>query len=437
MFNTGSARDVRELSPGAAPGRMPALLTRDGVLFLFAFGLRLLLTVFWLNERGVRGGLELGALSESLLAGDGFVWHFYGSDVPRHSFFPPFYPYLLASAKSLAGLHWVTVVQALQIGASALAPVFVRRLGACVMRADLAWLAAYTAALWPPFVLYSAELFSVSFHIMGVPLILLLLVRARRPGWRQPAVAAGLCYGLLAYSLPSFLGSLAIMPAGLRWTGVPWKRAFGISGLALATAVVVLAPWTLRNFYIHGRIVPVATNLGFNLLGANNPHARAEENVLCPYDDIRWSVIDRDRLENMNEVDFDRMLTRQAIGYMVDHPLETVRRMGTRTLYYWWFIPKILRLKPLEGLGGMILMTLTLPLFLIGLGVSLRLRRDYPFGVLYAACGWVTLFYMNFAVRGRYALAIQPVMIILAVLGTAATVRHLRMWYHSRTQLRE
>jgi hypothetical protein len=260
----------------------------------------------------------------------------------------------------------------------------------------------------------------VTFHTVGVPLMLVLLMRtidSPRP-WRR-AAQAGVGYGLLAYSLPSFLGSLVLMPLGLRLSGCAWRRALGVPLVALVVAVLIVSPWTVRNAMVHQRFVPVATNLGFNLAGANNPYSRPWINVLCPYDDIRWQVIDRGELESMNEADFDRLLLRQALAYMAAHPLETAGRMAQRAFYYWWITPQMVRYAPLQGWGGMVLQSVALPLAIAGLVVSWRLRRRAPWGVLYAACVWMTLFYMNFAIRGRYSLGIQPVLLILAVLGAA------------------
>jgi hypothetical protein len=267
-------------------------------------------------------------------------------------------------------------------------------------------------------VFYTAEIVSVTFHTVAVPGLMLLLIRTidtQHPLRR--ALLAGLGYGVTAYSLPSFLGSLLLMPFGLRLAGSSWRRAVLVPAMTLLVALLVVSPWTLRNARVQERFVPVATNLGFNLAGANNPYAESWINVLCSDEQVRWELIDRAELESMNEVDFDRKLLRQALVYMVEHPRETARRMATRPLYYWWMTPQMIHYAPLQGWGALILMSVLLPLAIFGAGVSWGVRRIAPWGVLYAACAWVTLFYMNFAIRGRYNLAIQPLMLLFGVLG--------------------
>jgi len=402
-----------------APARPVAAALRSGVtLFLVALALRLLLTLTVFHERGLRGGLELGTLADSIVAGQGFVWNFYGSDVPRRSFFPPFYPYLLAALKVVFGAGWVVALQVVQSMVSACVPLVVWRLGRRLMRADLALLAGWGVALWPPFIAYAAEVFPVTFHTLAVPSVLLAIVAAVEAGTKvRGAMRAGLIYGLTATSLPSFLGSILIMPLGLRLAGIGWRRGAGVAAVMLATALVVISPWSIRNTRVQGRFVPVATNLGFNLLGANNAHSRPYTNVLCAHDAIRWQVIDRHRLETENEAAFDRWMLGESLHYMAAHPVQTVQRMLVRIGYYWWISPEMLRYNRAQGMAGVAMMSALLPLAVIGGWAAFGRRHRRPFGVLYAAAIWMTLFYMNFAVRGRYSLAIHPIMILMAAYG--------------------
>lgn len=409
--------------------RWPAWLGRDRVLFAAALVVRLGLVGAFLHFRGQPSGLELGKVAANIVAGDGFMCIFYGTEfppgepVPRYSFFPPLYPHLMALLKITTGAGWIVALQVVQAIVGATLPLVVRRLGERLMPVEPAWAAAWLTVIWPPCVIYTAQAFPVTFHAVGVPALLLAwVIAARSPRPARAAGLVGLSYGLLAYSLPSFLGSLVVMPFGLRTSGLSWRRSFGMPALALVVALVTLSPWTVRNAIVQERFVPVATNLGFNLLGANNADSRPYTNVLCAHEDIRWRHIDRALLETMNEADFDRLMLRQGLSYMLAHPGESVRRIGTRIVYYWWISPEIVRYSRLQGLGGLALMSVLLPLTVVGWVVAWRRRRAVPWGVLLAACVWMTLFYMNFAVRGRYSLAIQPVMLIFGVLGAAALI---------------
>jgi len=364
-------------------------------------------------------GLELGTLADNLLAGRGFMWEFYGSTVPRYAFFPPFYPLFLALLKMAFGASWIGAMQIIQTVPSAATAVVIRRLGAHVdPRTAVA--AAYAVAFWPPLVIYSAAAYSVTFEAFLVPWIVLLLFEAAR-GVRRGAMRAGAAYGVLGTMLPAFLGSLLLAPLAMR---LPWRRIAAITLTAGACAFLVILPWTVRNLIRLHRFVPVATNIGFNYLGGQNPFSRPHNNILCAFDVERWQVIDRQALETMNEADFDRLLLRQGLQFAAAHPGLTARRCAERLVYYWWGSPFIRRYNPEQGRVNMALMTVLMPFFLVGLGVAVRARERY--GLLLAVFLWQSAFYMHFAIRGRYALPTHPLMLLVAVAGAGAIAARLR-----------
>ena len=418
--------------------RLRRLAASDRGLFLCALLIRLGLTFLYSRRHVTVTGLELGTLADNLLAGRGFVWEFYGSTVPRTSFFPPFYPAFIALLKLIFGASgWVMAMQVVQALVSAATAVVTRRLAACVFGAgperapvsrpsavsdvnqqNMALAAGYAVALWPPLIVYSAAAYSVTWEALLVPWIALLLFTAGRSRRFADAARAGVGYGILAYALPAFLGSILFLPAAFRAMGARWTRAIGLGFVTLAAALLVVLPWTIRNARIHHRFIPVATNIGFNYLGGQNAYARPHTNILCAYDDLRWKVIDKQALETMNEADFDQLLLKEGLAFARAEPWLTVRRSAERLLYYWWGSPAIRRYNPEQGVVNMALMSAVLPVFLIGLAASFAVRERYA--ILYAVFLWQSLFYMNFAIRGRYALVSHPLLLVVAVAGAAA-----------------
>ena len=404
------------------PAERRALWASDGVIFGFALLVRLGMTYFYSRHHVTVTGLELGTLADNLLAGRGFVWEFYGSTVPRWAFFPPFYPLFIAVLKLGFGAGWIGAMQLVQALPSAATAVVVRRLGT-YLDPRSAVPAAYAVALWPPLVIYSAAAYSVTFEAFLVPWIVLLLVRAAR-GTSGAAAKAGCAYGVLGTMLPAFLGSLLVAPLGYRMMRLPWRRIAKITLVAGGCAFLVLLPWTIRNAIRLHRFIPVATNIGFNYLGGQNQFSLPHNNILCAFDEKRWQVIDRSALETMNEADFDRLLLRQGLEFARTHPGLTVRRSAERLLYYWWGSPFIRRYNPEQGRVNMLLMTLVMPFFLIGLWVAVRARSRY--GLVLMALLWQSAFYMHFAIRGRYALPAHPLMLLVAAAGAVALLDRLR-----------
>lgn len=424
--------------PGSRLETLRSWLAGDLGLFLIALAIRLGISAFYAPDHAEVTGLELGKLSDNILAGRGFTWEFYGSDVPRTSFFPPFYPAFLALLKATFGHDsWVPAMQVIQAFPSAATAVLTRRLAAVLFeRGDssgmnvrpspriLALVAGYAIAFWPPLVVYSSSAFSTTFEVFAATWAVWLLFHAGRSRRFADAVRAGVGYGILGYMLPAFLGTLLFAPAALRMMHVRWRRALGMSGAVLVVALVVLLPWTLRNARIHHRFIPVATNIGFNLLGGQTPEGGLAGNPLCYDDNVRWRLIDRGTLETMNEADFDRMLFVQGLRLVAEHPVFTARRSMERLLCLWWGNP--LLTGTVQGMGRvhMAVMAVVLLFFLIGLVYSFRFRDR--FAIFYAVFLWQSLFYVNFAARGRYAMPMHPLLLIVAVLGAGVLARRRR-----------
>lgn len=412
---------IQSLSNKAEVRRLPGLLKYEPVLFLFAFLVHQAAVLLLKGQQG--SGLEWAVVAQNILTGKGFSFSFYGTQIPRYAFFPPFYPYFLAFSRTVLPAHWVGFVQLVQGVFFALGAVWVRRLASRFMRADLSLLAGYVVALWPPLVIYSIRLTPACFHAAAIPGLLLLLDDAvHRPGfWRSASAGAG--YGVLGYSLPSFLGSILLLPFAFRHARWGWGRAFAAAAQVLVAAMLVLLPWTARNMSILHRFVPVATNLGFNLLGSQNAYASSSYNVLCLGDTTEAKLVNYDELSIMNEADFDGNMFRQGLSYMFRHPLQTAQRSLTRILFLWWANPHIIGYSSLEGASIMVLMSVLFPLFLLGLFLSFGLPCKSTLFLVYCVLIWQTLFYMNFAVRGRYSLELYPLMIVFAILSCGAIMR--------------
>src|SRR5262249_60480337 len=81
-------------------------------------------------------------------------------------------------------------------------------------------------------------------------------------------VGAGLLLGAAALTRPFALLAVPffalVLLAHLRWRGL-------LAGVVLGlTTAAVVVPWTYRNYHVHHRFVPVATNGGSTFYGGNN-----------------------------------------------------------------------------------------------------------------------------------------------------------------------
>jgi 4-amino-4-deoxy-L-arabinose transferase-like glycosyltransferase len=271
------------------------------------------------------------AMAELVARGEGFVrpGEFLGEGVSIPTAErPPLYPVVLAGLVELGagGEDPMRLLGALTGGATvAVLGLLGRRLAG--LRAGL--VAAGLAAVYPTLIAADGALMTESLYGMLAAVALLVAQRVLdEPGIRDAAVL-GAVVGLGALTrgealilLPLLLLPLLRRPGGL--------RAAAVACLAF---VVVLTPWTIRNWSAFDRPVLVATEGGQTIAGANceatyNGHLMGSWQVSC----VRLSGHENEAVDN-NEA------AREGIDYALDHaervPLVLAARVARTWGVFW------------------------------------------------------------------------------------------------------
>src|SRR4051794_13498164 len=210
---------------------------------------------------------------------------------------PPAYPLVLAAAYALRGgvaappgagvvfaaghqppRAQVTAGRVEQALISTLVVVLTGLVAFQVWGRRVALVATGIAAVYLPLV-------AVGLTLLADPLFVVLVLAALSAALRarvadRPAVAArwALAAGALAGLgwLTRSNGYVVLLPLALLvWTSRPWWRArsLALPALLVASAVLVIAPWTVRNALVLHAFVPVSDNAGYTLAGTYNPVA--------------------------------------------------------------------------------------------------------------------------------------------------------------------
>jgi 4-amino-4-deoxy-L-arabinose transferase-like glycosyltransferase len=209
---------------------------------------------------------------------DGYFFHWVGKAVadghgyvnPSELFFkghsvataghPPLYTFVIAAATKL-GITGDEAQRSLGclFGAGTIA--LVGLLGRRAAGEAVGLLAAATAACYPLLIAADGALMSETLYGLVIALVLLAAYRLRDEPTLWRAAALGAAVGLAALTRAE---ALLLLP--LLAPAVGRLRLFGVACLA---ALVVLAPWTIRNWTTVDRPVLVSTNDGVTLAGAN------------------------------------------------------------------------------------------------------------------------------------------------------------------------
>lgn len=403
---------------------------------------------------------EHGRIAENLLAGRGFSIEFLGTEGPT-SQQAPFYPLLLAAAWwcfGVASPDAILAVQLLQCVAGAALVLSVAWLGWSLApeRPIFGWVAAIGAAVYPTHLYMTTHLQVAPWAALVLTLLLAVVVSRR---WRATwggAVLAGLLAGLLLLIEPILALALPICALAF-WTaeggdGSPGRfsrAAVGRVALMAAMAAVIITPWNVRNWIVHGRPVFIKSTFGYALWQGNNPASWGTDKVpkdsaemlrhrhdgtLAGMDRALWEArhetlyVDDVLLgptgygafAGLSEPQRSELLGRRAWEHIRGDPARYGRLCLRRLRYFLLFDET----NPKAANRLYRLVTVTwLVLSVIGLSISLRRWRAlWPTWAIFAV---VTLFHALVITSVRFRIPLEPMTFVWAAAAVAPLVSRL------------
>ena len=135
-----------------------------------------------------------------------------------------------------------------------------RRLGSAV-----GLFAAFTVAVYPPFLHTTGELMSEPPAMLTLPAAILAWFWAGEREQLWPWLVPGVLFGLTAMFRPEYLlvGIAFVVLALIRvWREREWRLGLAGAAVLLVALVLPILPWTVRNLIVLERVVPVSTGGG-------------------------------------------------------------------------------------------------------------------------------------------------------------------------------
>ncbi|HEX8120682.1 MAG TPA: glycosyltransferase family 39 protein [Solirubrobacteraceae bacterium] len=224
------------------------------------------------------------------------------------AFRPPGYPLVLAAVYEVAGRD-----DAPRVFGALLGTLAVALLGLVALRLfdrRTALVAMAIAAVFPPLVMVSvAQLSEGLFIVLVLGALACLLEGPDRLRW---VVAVGVLAGAAALTRTN--GLVVLLPLLIAARGARPRVAL------LAAAVVVIAPWTIRNAVVFDRFVPPTTQLGAAFAGAYNDAARTDDHLTAAWRPPTMPPYAALRRPGVDEAELDRAFRGEALDYARDHP---------------------------------------------------------------------------------------------------------------------
>ena len=185
--------------------------------------------------------------------------------------------------------------------------------------------AAGATALHPGMIIYSALLQSEVVYVCLFLAVLLIAYRALETRDLMLVLIFGVVAALTALTRAVFLGFFPLLLASIWLIRRRGKLAGGrVVLVALLEFCLVVAPWTVRNYYVHHAFVPIATVTGGSLLVGNNPFVHGTPKLPSFFDDwVREKASERgiEDFDSLSEVQQSSVKKDIALAYIASDPV--------------------------------------------------------------------------------------------------------------------
>ncbi|HIE57028.1 MAG TPA: hypothetical protein EYP88_02175 [Anaerolineales bacterium] len=350
--------------------------------------------------------------------------------------FPVGYPFFLSLLFRLTGPH-LLVAKLANVMLATGSVYLTYRLVAKLFDQRTASLAALLFGTLPGLIVYGSLVSSDLLFLFLTLWICFETVQETKAWWR--ILLAGLVNGVagLARSIglllpPFWIGIRGLLGREADPTGSTdiWKQPRALwkwGGLFAAGMLLVILPWTMRNYLVFGKIIPVSNNGGLNFWMGNNP--RAYGGFVSPF------------FENSpfipligDEVALDEKAYALGWQFVRSQPVKVLRLLPAKAFYLLnsndagleWNRSSGL-VNPQAGSGprafAFVNLIYLLEMGAAGLGlVMLALRRERRWGAWVGAlfsAYWIAL-HLPFFGKDRFALPILPFLLAYAAVGLLA-----------------
>lgn len=413
-------------APTAQTSQKKTLRKQLSIIMLAAFAIRLVVVFF--TYRGLpdankfyeQFGWEVGWVARAIASGRGFSSPFHFWSGPT-ALVAPLYTYLLAAVFRIFGIYTLTsgfIILSINSLFSSLTCIAVYFSANYSLGARGAKYAAWTWAFYPFAIYFSAG------RVWDYALTVLLFttcfcIAQRIHGTAKPLawLGFGALYGLTALSNPAVLSVLPFLLLLALWKVFRAGRPWFLKGALTAVGVIlVVTPWTVRNYRVLGILCPIRDNYWQNFYAGNFGDT---SDPMPPEKHPASNPVEMQKYLSMGETAYLAEKHTLAIACIIQHPLFIAKLSLRRILFYWtgyWsFDSDYMRREPTELPNMFYCICVTL-LMLRGAWRLWRMNRDRALPYLVLIGIFPLAYYITHPLMD-YRQPIEPAIVVLAVAG--------------------
>lgn len=277
-----------------------------------------------------------------------------------------------------------------------------------------AWIAGLLYALNPTMILLSqVVLYTV---LLAFLFCVALFIRRR-------TVLLGVHIGLMSLVKPIAVPLVAIFAVDRYLSGLGLRRAVVMAATLLAVAAATVSPWTIRNYLVFDRFLPVSANGGWVLWWGNNDSANGFM--------LDWSD-DQKAAAGAGLIDLDRRLMHESLTWIAENKTRFLALIPIKQAYTWGTevaaLPDLREFGPVveQAIRGIAQTWYLVLILLTGLAMTLQTRPLISRTEGRLICMMIMMMWVIHSVYigwSAYRAFLLPFLSILAVVAVVAARR--------------
>ena len=202
--------------------------------------------------------------------------------------------------------------------------------------------AAIIVTFYPPSIYYSNMLLTENAASLFTPLILISYLLTSKTHSFWGAVVSGILWGLAALNRPVFL----MLPIFLLISQILlqiiskstfWRWRFRNWAIGILVMIITIAPWTVHNYLVHEKFVPLHSASGYMMLICNGKLNHPDiQKGLFYYKDKQYETILNDTL---NEIEKDEEAMQMALSEIRKNWRLLPEPLLNRAKHFWTWRP--------------------------------------------------------------------------------------------------
>ncbi|MDD5773561.1 MAG: glycosyltransferase family 39 protein [bacterium] len=400
------------------------------LIFLFSLALRLTYNFFLADPDTppTSDGKYFDKVALNIANGHGFTLPPNNIPTSRKT---PAYPFFLAIIYKIFG-HSYSIARFFQSIVDALIPIFVYLITIEIFDNKTAMIAAVLSAIDPPLIIFTSQIFSESLLTFITLIFTYFMVKeSEKPDLRN-AFLAGIFLALSLLTRPIFPFMFIFV---FIWKIVmikDFKKSIIFGTVLVTTSLIVILPWTWRNYQIYKKFVPLTTTVGLTLWLSNDPSSRGAsrpqwamprrvtfkkqfensgENSYLESEDLLFSTpeIGRDEKES------DDIFLRMSLKKIKEQPSILIKLISLKLIAFWdgfyiWAVCDTVNIK--KPIFVIISFALAVPFAIAGAYITRKRWKDVS--IFYFLILSVNITGIIFHADYRLRLAVMPYFMILA-----------------------